>query len=187
MRNLRAVLLCASLGCASPASAQTAHESLLAAPKWTPWLELGGFYGSPNLQGTRSGLPMAAAWAVMQHLGVEGYIDLTRRTLATADRMRSEVAAIDGLRVLGDPTFHVFAIAADPRSTRQIDVFALGEAMARRGWYHDRQSPPDSLHSTVSAGNEKAIEEWVADIHGAVAEVAGTSTDDRGTSYSTVD
>ena len=45
---------------------------------------LGGLYGSPNLQGTRSGLPMAAAWAVMQHLGVDGYVradtlDLGRR------------------------------------------------------------------------------------------------------------
>ena len=39
---------------------------------------LGGLYGSPNLQGTRSGLPMAAAWAVMQHLGVDGYVELTR-------------------------------------------------------------------------------------------------------------
>lgn len=39
---------------------------------------LGGFYASPNLQGTRSGLPMAAAWAVMSHLGVDGYVDLVR-------------------------------------------------------------------------------------------------------------
>ena len=37
---------------------------------------LGGFYASPNLQGSRSGLPMAAAWAVMQHLGLDGYVEL---------------------------------------------------------------------------------------------------------------
>ena len=53
---------------------------------------LGGLYASPNLQGTRSGLPMAAAWAVMRHLGVDGYVALTERTLATADRMRSAIA-----------------------------------------------------------------------------------------------
>ena len=61
---------------------------------------LGGFYGSPNLQGTRSGLPMACAWAVMQHLGVDGYVDLTRTVLENADRMRAGVAEIDGVRVL---------------------------------------------------------------------------------------
>ena len=63
---------------------------------------LGGFYASPNMQGTRSGLPMACAWAVMSHLGIDGYVDLTRQTLDNADRMRAGIAAIDGIRVLGD-------------------------------------------------------------------------------------
>ena len=71
---------------------------------------LGGFYASPNLQGTRSGLPMAAAWAVMQHLGIDGYVELTRQTLENADAMRAGVTEIDGIRVLGDgPTGHEHA------------------------------------------------------------------------------
>jgi glutamate/tyrosine decarboxylase-like PLP-dependent enzyme len=148
---------------------------------------LGGFYGSPNLQGTRSGLPMAAAWAVTQHLGVEGYVDLTRRTLKTADRMRDAIAPIDGIRVLGDPTFHLLALASDPESASPIDVFALGDELARCGWHHDRQSPPESLHATVSAGNERAVDDWIADLTAAVEKVAGTTTSDRGTNYSTVD
>ena len=73
---------------------------------------LGGLYASPNLQGTRSGAPMAAAWAVMRHLGVDGYVELTARTLDAADRMRAGIAATTGLRVLGDGTFHVLAMAA---------------------------------------------------------------------------
>jgi sphinganine-1-phosphate aldolase len=59
---------------------------------------LGGFYASPNLQGSRSGLPMAAAWAVMQHLGIEGYLKLTAATLRNADQMRAGIAAIDRRR-----------------------------------------------------------------------------------------
>ncbi len=82
---------------------------------------LGGFYASPNMQGTRSGLPMACAWAVMSHLGIDGYVDLTRRTLANADAFRAGVAAIDGIRVLGDGRFHLVAMAptrrSSPRST----------------------------------------------------------------------
>ena len=57
---------------------------------------LGGFYASPNLQGTRAGLPMAAAWAVMAHLGVDGYLERTGIVLETADRMRAAIAATDG-------------------------------------------------------------------------------------------
>lgn len=148
---------------------------------------LGGLYGSPNLQGTRSGLPMAAAWAVMQHLGVDGYVDLTRTTLDTADRMRAGIAAVDGLRVLGDGRFHLVAMAADAASQSPLDVFALGDALAKRGWYHDRQTPPDSLHSTVSRGNAAAMDAWLADLTTCAAEIRGTTAIDRTTTYSTVE
>jgi sphinganine-1-phosphate aldolase len=154
---------------------------------WTFDGWLGGFYGSPNLQGTRSGAPMAAAWAVMQHLGVDGYVTLTQQALDTADRMRAAVNATDGLRVVGDPKHHVLAVTTDLESASPLDVFALGDALAGRGWYHDRQGPPDSLHSTVSAGNAKAVEEWVGDLADAVQEVRGRKAHDRSTSYSTVD
>ncbi len=97
---------------------------------WTFDAWLGGFYGSPNLQGTRSGLPMAAAWAVMQHLGIDGYVRLTAEALANADTMRAAVGAIDGIRVLGDGAYHLMAIASDPGSRSPIDVFALGDALA---------------------------------------------------------
>jgi glutamate/tyrosine decarboxylase-like PLP-dependent enzyme len=154
---------------------------------WTFDAWLGGFYGSPNLQGTRSGLPMAAAWAVMQHLGIDGYLDLTRQALANADTMRAAVAATDGLRVLGGGGYHLVAIASDASADPPIDVFALGDALTARGWYHDRQGPPDSLHSTVSAANTKSIGAWVADLAACSVEVGGTAAADRTTSYSTIE
>jgi sphinganine-1-phosphate aldolase len=148
---------------------------------------LGGFYGSPNLQGSRSGMPMACAWAVMQHLGVDGYVELTRTVLDNADRMRAGIGAVDGLRVLGGGTFHLVAMASDPGAEHPIDVFALGDALAARGWHHDRQGPPDSLHSTVSNTNTGRIDDYLADLTTCAAEVRGTSAADRSTSYSTVD
>ena len=144
---------------------------------------LGGFYASPNLQGTRSGLPMAAAWAVMQHLGVDGYVQLTRGVLDAADRMRAGIAAIDGVRVLGDGRFHVIAMAADG----PLDVFAVGEALGERGWFHDRQGPPDSLHSTVSNSNVAVIDDYLADLTSCVAAVGGRRADDRSTTYATLE
>ena len=149
---------------------------------------LGGFYASPNLQGTRSGLPMAAAWAVMQHLGIDGYVELTRATLDNADRMRAGIAAIDGIRVLGDGAYHLIALAGDPdASGGPIDVFALGDALERRGWFHDRQGPPDSLHSTVSNSNTGVIDDYLEALAQSVAEVRGTTTDDRSTNYATLE
>jgi sphinganine-1-phosphate aldolase len=148
---------------------------------------LGGFYASPNLQGSRSGLPMACAWAVMQHLGIDGYVDLTRQTLETADAIRAGIAQIDGIRVLGDGRLHLIALVADPTFEPAIDVFALGDALLERGWYHDRQGPPDSLHSTVSNTNTGVVDDYLADLAECVRAVVGTRTDDRSTDYATLD
>ncbi len=148
---------------------------------------LGGFYGSPNLQGTRSGLPMAAAWAVMSHLGIDGYLELTRQNLANADQVRAGIAEIDGIRVLGDGQFHLVAMSNEPDDPDPIDIFALGDALLARGWHHDRQGPPDSLHSTISNSNTGVIDQYLSDLAACVAEVRGTTTDDRSTNYATLE
>jgi sphinganine-1-phosphate aldolase len=148
---------------------------------------LGGFYASPNMQGTRSGLPMACAWAVMAHLGVDGYVELTRRTLENADRMRAGIAALDGVRVLGDGAFHLVAMAADRAGGADVDVFALGDALLARGWYHDRQTPPDSLHSTVSNTNAGVVDEYLRDLAACLDEVRDARAEDRKTAYATLE
>ncbi len=145
---------------------------------------LGGFYASPNLQGTRSGAPMAAAWAVMQHLGVDGYLELTRRTLGDADRLRAAIAGVDGVRVLGDSTLQVVAMAAE---RADVDVFAIGDALAARGWYLDRQTPPDALHATVSNTNAGVIDEYLSDLAACVAAAGGRRAGDRSTDYATLE
>ncbi len=148
---------------------------------------LGGFYASPNLQGTRSGLPMAAAWAVMQHLGVEGYVALTRAALDNADQLRAGIAAIDGVRVLGHGQFHLVAMAGDPAVSPAVDVFAVGDALRAKGWFHDRQTPPDSLHSSVSNSNTGVIDQYLVDLRACVEQVRGIRGDDRSTNYATLE
>ena len=123
---------------------------------------LGGLYASPGMQGSRPGLPMATAWAVMHRLGTDGYCELTATTIAAAQQMVDGVRAIPGLRVLGEPDAHLLAIAADTDSP--VDVYAVGDALAGRGWVLDRQGPPDSLHATVSAGNAPVMDEFLADL-----------------------
>jgi glutamate/tyrosine decarboxylase-like PLP-dependent enzyme len=123
----------------------------------------------------------------MQHLGVDGYLELTRTTLENADRMRAGIAAVEGLRVLGAGSYHLIAMAADHDASPPLDVFALGDALLARGWFHDRQGPPDSLHSTVSNSNAGVVDEYLADLAECVAEVRGEVAADRTTSYSTVE
>lgn len=148
---------------------------------------LGGFYASPGMQGTRAALPMACAWATLHHLGMEGYLRLTRLTLDTRRRMVEGIRAIPGLATVGEPEAHLVAITTAPGYEDVLDVFALGDALQARGWFHDRQKPPDSLHATVSAGNAPVIEEYLADLAECVTEVGGTRLADRSTSYATLE
>jgi sphinganine-1-phosphate aldolase len=148
---------------------------------------LGGFYASPNMQGTRPGLPMALAWATLHHLGLEGYLRLTRLTVEARARLVAGVRAIDGVTVLGEPEAHLVAISAAPGWEDRVDVFAVGDALLARGWFHDRQGPPDTLHATVSAGNAPVIRDYLRDLAECVGEVLGTRTDDRSTNYATLE
>jgi sphinganine-1-phosphate aldolase len=147
---------------------------------------LGGFYASPGIQGTRPGLPMACAWAVMQRLGLDGYERLTRTTLEARDRMLAAVRATPGLEVLGTPEAQIVAFTARPGSG--LDAFALGDALlARGGWFHDRQTPPDSLHSTLCAANAPVIEAWARDLAICTEQLAGKRAADRSTNYATLE
>jgi hypothetical protein len=66
-------------------------------------------------------------------------------------------------------------------------MFALGDALLARGWFHDRQGPPDSLHSTVSNTNTGVIDDYLVDLAECVGAVSGTSADDRSTNYATLE
>ena len=130
---------------------------------------LGGLYGSSGILGTKGGGSMAAAWAVMNYLGDEGY---TRLTAAARTACLQLAAAIEAtpelaLRAAPDATLVAFGAADEAR----LDVFAVADALWRRGWYVDRQGPPPSLHCTVSQIHAGLIDEFVADLRASIAEV----------------
>jgi sphinganine-1-phosphate aldolase len=61
----------------------------------------GGLYGSPTMSGTRAGGAIAAAWAAMMRLGMQGYTDLTSRAVMVANRLMDGVSKIPGCSSLG--------------------------------------------------------------------------------------
>ena len=65
-------------------------------------------------------------------------------------------------------------------------MFAVADALWKRGWYVDRQGPPASLHCTVNAVHEGLIEAFVVDLRSAVAEVAGAGATGQQGAYGTV-
>ena len=130
----------------------------------------------------RSG-PWAAAWAVLHHLGDEGYLRVTAAARTACTELVGVIRSIPELRVVAEPDATLVAFAAVDPSMLSAD--AVADALWRRGWYVDRQGPPSSLHCTVNAVHEGRIGEFAAALADSVTEALGR----RGerVAYGTVD
>ncbi|MDG4763607.1 aminotransferase class V-fold PLP-dependent enzyme [Solwaraspora sp. WMMD406] len=107
---------------------------------------------NPGVLSTRSGGPIAAAYAVLRHLGEAGYLALAQTTLTAVDVLADAVRATDGVRLLAEPESTVVCfMASDPA----VDVFVLADELAARGWHTQPQMSygdiPASIHLSVAA------------------------------------
>jgi sphinganine-1-phosphate aldolase len=107
-----------------------------------------------TMQSTRSGGPIAAAWATILHIGEDGYGALAVETRIAATKIRKGIEQIDGLRIVGDPISTLLSFTTD---STDYDLFTVADEMRERGWYVQPQfaheSSPVNLHLTVTAAN----------------------------------
>src|SRR3954454_4698978 len=80
---------------------------------------------NPTMQSTKSGGPLAGAWAVVNTIGDDGYLALTEKVLDGVDRLVEGIGRIDGLRVVVPPESTLVALATDG----SCDVFTITDAM----------------------------------------------------------
>jgi hypothetical protein len=118
--------------------------------------------------GTRPGGAYAAAWAAMQHFGVDGYRDLAARTSEAFERMRAGIEALPELEVLGEPQGPLLAYGS---ATPQVNIFAVGDQMETKGWLVNRLQFPDGLHAMITAQHVPVVEAYLGDLREAVATV----------------
>lgn len=123
----------------------------------------GGIYASPAMAGSRPGGAIAAAWAVLNYLGEEGYLEIVRQVMRATDRLIAGVAEIDGIHILGNPDMSVVALASD-----KLNIYEVGDEMTLKGWYMDRQQFPPSLHVTLNYAHAHIIDDFLSDLTTAV-------------------
>ncbi len=116
----------------------------------------GGVYVSPTMTGTRPGGPIAAAWAIMNFLGEEGYLKLADVVMQTVRKIREGIASLPEVRVLSNPDMSVLAIASD-----KLDVYQIGDELTARGWHLDRQQFPPSLHMTIVPAHALVVDQFL--------------------------
>jgi len=124
----------------------------------------GGLYGSPAMAGARPAAPIAAAWAVMQYLGEDGYVRLAKVVLDTTKKLCAGINATADLHVIGTPDASLVAFGSD-----SLDIGAVGDVMDDKGWHLDRQVNPSALHMMVTPNHASVADRFLEDLRFAVA------------------
>jgi glutamate/tyrosine decarboxylase-like PLP-dependent enzyme len=153
-------------------SALRRHQ-LFAVTEWS-----GGIYASPTMGGTKPGGAIAAAWAIMNYLGVDGYTEIAGNVMATANRIKAGINAIDGLHVMGDPPMSLLAIGSDT-----LDVYEVSDEMGARGWHLDRQHYPPTLHMTINCAHIERTDDFLRDLAETTGKVQKLSLRRVGTRF----
>ncbi|MEN9627849.1 MAG: hypothetical protein RJA10_1076 [Pseudomonadota bacterium] len=123
-----------------------------------------GPYFTHTLVGTRAGGAIAAAWAVMKYLGVDGYQRITQRVLATRQALAEGAAAL-GLPTFGDPRLCILAYGSP-----EHDIAAIGARLAARGWVPGFSKEPPGLHHMLNLTHEPVTSRFLADLSDAIDE-----------------
>ncbi len=128
----------------------------------------GGLYASPTMLGTRSGAPIAAAWAALKTIGRDGYMKMADSVMKTTQRLREGIESVPGLHIIGKPVMSVFSFTSD-----RHDIYRIGDELSKRGWNLDKLQFPSALHMTVSFANTDHEDEFLEALKESVAAVEG--------------
>ena len=135
-----------------------------------------------TMQSTKSGGPLAGAWAVVQALGDAGYERLAGEAFGAVDAICAGVESIDGVSLLVAPDSTLVTLVADGG----CDAFTVCDEMAARRWFVQPQmsyaGTPPTIHLSVSAATAAHVDDLLdaltASVDAAVA--SGPVTVDAG-------
>ncbi|MEV0397771.1 pyridoxal phosphate-dependent decarboxylase family protein [Polymorphospora rubra] len=147
------------------------RDAALRAPQYFAFADWPGYTMiNPVISSTRSGGPIAAAYATLRHIGDDGYLALAGQTLDAVRGLAAAVTKVNGLRLMAEPESTVVAFTStDPA----LDLFVLADELTARGWHTQPQMAygdlPASIHLTVTAAVAPRVAEFGPALQAAAA------------------
>ena len=118
---------------------------------------------NPTMLSSKTGGPMAGAWAILNYLGEEGYKKIVKEVQDATRKLIEGVNALDDLQVLGEPAMCMFSFKSDT-----VNVYQLADEMNKRGWYIQGQfsTPltPRNLHLSINQGTIHNVDALLQDL-----------------------
>ena len=132
-----------------------------------------GQFVTQTIAGTRPGGAVASAWAVLNHLGHDGYRAIARDLLDNARAYREGIEALQGFHMHAEPDLTILSFGA-----RELDIFAVADRMAGEGWLPGRTQDPRGMHLMLSMYHASARDDYISALGNAADAVrreGGTS------------
>lgn len=89
----------------------------------------GGETEQTTVLGTRPGAASLAVWALLKHMGREGYRKVVERCMKLTLRLAKGIEEIEGLSLVTRPTLNVVGIKSE-----DVSIQVLAQELRRRGW-----------------------------------------------------
>jgi glutamate/tyrosine decarboxylase-like PLP-dependent enzyme len=124
---------------------------------------------NPTIMSTKTGGPIAGAWAVLNYLGEEGYKKIVRAVQEATQRMIAGVESIPELKVMGKPDMCLFAFTSDT-----LDLFQLCDVMLSKGFTVQSQfgkpGAPRNIHISMQFSAVKNVDAFLAALRQSIDE-----------------
>jgi sphinganine-1-phosphate aldolase len=104
----------------------------------------GGLYAAPTVQGSRSAGLSAAMWAAMVTMGEAGYLQATKAIMDTSDKIRSGIAGIPEMRIIGKSTF-LISLTSDV-----VNPYFVNDYLYAKGWRMNGCQDPLGFHFCIT-------------------------------------
>ncbi|WP_405219081.1 pyridoxal phosphate-dependent decarboxylase family protein [Agrococcus sp. Ld7] len=139
---------------------------------------------NPTLLGSKSATALAAAWAIVQQLGVDGFAELVASCRRSTEQLRAHIDGLAGLRVVGEPIGPLLAVATDDGELKRsrVDPHRWADRVAELGFtlqlqpgfaQSDGTRLPRTTHLTITPVTEQRLPELTEALTRAAADVRG--------------
>ncbi|MGE0788396.1 MAG: aspartate aminotransferase family protein [Sandaracinaceae bacterium] len=123
--------------------------------------------------GSKSLAACGAAFALLHHLGREGYRDAMKKMWSATEKVLAAIDAHPHLRMVGRPDMNLFAF-----TTVDGDVFELADRLTRAGWHvqptYAFGASPAHIHLSIDPGNAANVDAFLADLDRAANDLPAT-------------
>jgi hypothetical protein len=92
-------------------------------------------------------------------------VEVIKKVSVSTRKLINGINAIEGLHIIGNPKASLISYQS---LSPEINIYAVGDEMEKRGWHIDRLQKPEALHAMVVPKHAEVADIYLSDLEEAV-------------------